>query len=201
MGTINLLIANELIAQGFDKCKSITLASFVSAFIFYPFDLVSTRLCADMSIYESKRIYNSVSDAMRKSLIYERGSKNKNSDIKRLYRGLLPSYITLISINFLSSIFYLDWNSDKQLIMQASIIPFILSFSIYPVDTYKRHIQLNTAVRNSNNKLDYRVKDYFNTGVRVWYRGFSLQLMKSLIFGVASYFSYGLVNNYSKVSI
>ena len=188
-------IYNQISNEGsLGKFNNILASVVLSSFIVYPLDLVSTRLSADMSNYDSKKIYSSVNDCLYKSLFFE--NSTRNNKIFRLFRGFAP--FAMSSLVFNTSYLYLLIEKNPNLLL-LSLYTTGLSLMIHPIDTYKRLLQLNTAVKFYNFKENFKFIDFFKLGPSTWYKGFTMQLGKSLLYPFVFYYSVGYCNQYIEV--
>ena len=167
----------------------LTLSSIISSTLVYPLDLAATRLAADMGYYENKRIYSSALECLLKS--FYSGNENKYK-ILQLYYGYFPYMIETSLIN--CSVFYCILNQYSYF----HLLSFSLSLSliIYPIETYKRNIQVK-SLYSSYEKAS--IKEYISKGAKYWYRGLSFHLVKTLVYPFVLFFSSGYVNQYFKL--
>ncbi len=161
----------------------------ISSTIIYPLDLAATRLTADMGYYENKRIYSSALECLVKSFYSNSNNKLK---ILQLYYGYFPYMIESSLVS--SCVFYCILNQFSYYHLFCYSLS--LSLVIYPIETYKRNIQVKTLYSDYEKTS---LKEYISKGVQYWYRGISFHLVKSLIYPIVLFFSSGYINQYIKL--
>lgn len=176
---------NIKINEKYRKIIITSSAAFLSGIVIYPFDLCLTRMSADMSYYDTGRIYNSVIDCIRKSILYETHNQN---GIRRLYKGIIPYSISHILYNSV----LLNMILNEHSLISIYFSSFLLTTCLYPLDTYKRIIQLNSISIKAYE--DFGVGFFIRKGISFWYKGFILQIIKTAAYPFILYFSTMYVN-------
>lgn len=157
------------------NCLSGGLAGSISLLILHPIDLVRTRLATDNKMKCGNRNFNGTLDCFRK--VY-----SKEGGISGLYTGIMVSVIGIFLYRALyfggydtfkaskmgeSSNFFFKW-------MVAQIITVSSGICLYPLDTIRRRIIVQSGETNKNykNALDCIVKMFYQEGFKGYYKGF-----------------------------
>ncbi|KAK8805670.1 hypothetical protein WA158_002326 [Blastocystis sp. Blastoise] len=173
-----------------------SMSALCSTLVSYPFDLARTRMAAQ----SAHRTYNHVY-----KLLF---SVYRESNIRGLYSGILPTLIQICpysGINFtLYEYFVTHWKISSPI--SGSLYGFmsgtIAKICVYPLDTIKKHFQIRTMFKETQDKscLQLIKYMYIKNGLKAFYAGIIPSLLKSgistsLCFGIYEYLYSFLVNH------
>lgn len=161
------------------------LASFLSSsFVLtlsYPFDLACSRISADMTRFNHKRIYQSIPNLFSQ-IVYEDGFASRMT-ISKLYKGFsyaiigaLPYHIvSLVSIEYIDKKNELNLQSSffsrfRQIFMHSLFVNAFISIFIYPFDTMKRRCQVNGGLGFTSEMITIRSEVTSIDNIRKLYR-------------------------------
>lgn len=209
---IKKLNRNNINTEKLDNYKRFLLvvfSSFISSIFAYPFDLFSTRMACDMSIYDTKRIYSNVLECYLKTLQYTYTDNYYNNKSLNLYKGIFPYVLNNLIQNIPIS-YYIINKKEKNInsvldLINLTCLNVVLSIITHPINTYKNMIQLETALiginsnylNNTNSK--YNIKKFINLGIKKIYGGYSYNLTIVLLNTVVYYNILIFLNQYFNI--
>jgi len=171
------------------------IASLVAQTITYPFDTIRTRYVSlDMKTAQ-KGYFSLVSAIIRKE------------GILGLHAGLYPSLLQVVPGMALTFMFYETINLDFAFgnqsglssLARGAIAGFLSKLIIYPLDTFKKRLQLNgtvASVPHYSGLMNCATLMLKEEGIVSFYRGLGATLTKSTISTACSFYVYESVNAY-----
>ena len=153
-----------------------TLAGLLQIGVTYPLDFLKTRISLDKDMIKNNN--NSVFKYTLDVL------KNERGGFLSFYKGFLPAATTYpLYVGFQMSIFYHFKEQEYNVLVSGALAGIISQTLMYPGDTLKKQMQLNGI---NNNKKKYKnVIDcikyiYRNQGIRGYYPGLWVNIIKSV---------------------
>lgn len=174
------------------------LSGITSSTISYPFDLLRTRFIANQNM-KLKRIIDTI-----RTILNQPGGRN----IKNFYNGCTTTIIgiTISSATMFGTYETLRIFGDKRLQLDSSdtlghwtvhsagsISGFISKLVTFPIDTIRRHQQIDNLTLHRRNGISVMLDQLSVTGVlglRQLYNGFSVALIKSVPATAVSLYTY-----------
>ena len=168
-----------------------TSAGLVQTCITYPLDMLRTRMSIDKNMTKNyTNIFSCLINIIRKE------------GPSALYKGIninLTTYPLYVGIQF--SIY--GYLKDENPIIAGTTAGFIAQSLTYPGDVLKRQLQLN-GIDNSNKKMS-SIRDaikyiYESRGIRGFYQGYLINLIKVVPEATIQFFVYDYVKkNYNRI--
>lgn len=182
----------------------------------YPFDLVHTRMTTDMSPRISKKLYQSVSDWLKKanSDSYITSMNSESIKLKHIYKGFHFALWSSLPYSILSLPLYTYISQKVSVIFQdqddytfsaraalkflpSTAVLLLLSSILYPLDTAKKLWQINGSL--GHNKAYNTSSEIFKkNSFSMLYKGYSLHVLKVIPYSFVQYSFYELCRNIFK---
>lgn len=205
----------EISTQGMDKynalAKNIAVNTIISTLAMtaaYPFDLVHTRMAADMSKRIHPKLYSSVRDCFKKANTdsYISSLNSDSSSMRSIYKGYSLALAGSLPYAILSLPLYDFFNTQLRANTQGldpdnfstrllkrflppTLVLMLLSSVLYPLETAKKLSQVNGSL--GHQKAYNSTKELFQkTGMKLLYRGYSLHLIKLVPYSFLQYSIY-----------
>lgn len=204
-------LSTDGMSQKSSFIKNIWVNSLISLTVLttgYPFDLVHTRMAADMTKRGHTKLYSSVGDCFKKSNTdgVIASIKSDSLSIKSLYRGYslavagtLPyTALSLPLYDFISSQVSKGLTEFEQenfyvkamsRFLPSTLVLLLLSGVLYPLETGKKLLQVNGALgheRAFGSAFDSLRK------TKMLYRGYTLHILKLIPFTFVQFSLYEL---------